>query len=184
MSTQSFKIVLTILLGTGLALATASARPDDITNGTPMIKLSPGAAEVIKLHQAKIGDDTILAYISTAGTGYALDADQIIYLQQQGISSAIITAMLNQGRPGTTAAATAPQAALLTGPTVGTSTVATAPAVPYVQPAPAPTYYYPAPATYYYDPYYYPAYYGPPVSIGIGWGWGWGGRGGWHGGRR
>ena len=65
-----------------------------------------------------------------------------------------------------------------------TSTVATAPAVPYVQPAPAPTYYYPAPATYYYDPYYYPAYYGPPVSIGIGWGWGWGGRGGWHGGRR
>ena len=118
-----------------------------------------------------------------AGTPVGLAARAIL---ERGdlVPDAIITAMLNQGRPGTTAAATAPQAALLTGPTVGTSTVATAPAVTYVQPAPAPTYYYPAPATYYYDPYYYPAYYGPPVSIGIGWGWGWGGRGGWHGGRR
>src|ERR1700744_726784 len=59
-------------------------------------QLSYGVSEVVKGAQAKASDDTILAYVKNSGNSYGLDADQIIYLQQQGVSSAVITAMLNQ----------------------------------------------------------------------------------------
>jgi len=154
---------------------------------TPAPAVSPpplayGVPQVLQLAQAKVSDETIITFIRNSGTSYGLTADQIIYLRQQGVSEAVITAMLNQPKPGVAAA---PQPAGTTITTANGSTATVAPTVTYVQPAPVTTYYYA-------DPYYYPAYgyvypY-PAVSIGFGWGWhggygGWhGGYGGWHGG--
>jgi hypothetical protein len=166
----------------------------------PAPQLSYGVPQIVKLAQAQISDSTIIAYIKSSGNSYGLDANQIIYLRQQGISDGVINAMLTQPKPGSVASAAAP----------GPAPVATAPdAAQAAQPAPADapqpedqTVYAPATSVYVMPdtspyPYYYPAYYGYPyygpvgVTIGIGgrWGGGWGGyhgvyRGGSRGGYR
>ena len=143
-------------------------------------QLTYGVSEILKLAQAKIGDDTIIAYIKNSRNSYGLDANQIIYLRQQGISDAVVTAMLNQPAPGlavATPTSPAPQpVAASTATTASGSTATVAPTVTYVQTMPD--------TTYYYQPYYYPAYpWYPPVSFSFGWGWGGGWYGGgWHGG--
>lgn len=153
-------------------------------------QLGYGVRQILQLAQAKIGDETILAFIKNSGNSYGLNADQIIYLRQQGLSDAIVTAMLNQPRAG----AALPLPATSAPPPV-VSTATPAPHVAYEQAAPETTYY--SGPYYYYDPYYYsPGYtWYSPVALGWGWGWGWGGRGyyrgyhgyagfrgGWHGG--
>jgi hypothetical protein len=143
-------------------------------------QISYGAQQVLKLEQAKVGDTTIITYIANSQTSYGLDAAQIIYLRQQGVSDAVLTAMLTQSRAGAAAAdasqASAPPAMAAT-PVADTADVATAsapPAVTYVQTAPTVD-----------DSYCYPnyAYYGWPWSW-VWWGgaWHWGGNwnGGWH----
>jgi hypothetical protein len=156
--------------------------------------LAYGVSQILQLAQAKVSDDTIIAYVKNSGNSYGLSADQIIYLQKQGLSSAVITAMLNQPRPGALASPSAPTPALtateVSGPAPAvpvapdntpsaTSTATVAPTVSYVETQPAPVYYYP----YYYsygNPCYYPAYgFYPGVAVSFGWGRGWGG---WHGG--
>jgi uncharacterized membrane protein YgcG len=130
----------------------------------PAMQLSEGVMQILQLAQAKVGDDTIVAYIKNSGHSFSLNADQIIYLHQQGLSSAVITTMLNQPRGGiavATPAASYPEAGSYS---AGYNAAAT-PNVTYVQSAPAPTYYYP-PANYYYPAYsYYPGW-----SFSIGWG--------------
>src|SRR5580658_9581393 len=69
-------------------------------------QLPYGAAQVIKLEQAQVGDNTIIAYINNSGNTYNLDAGQIISLKQQGVSDAVLTAMLTQ--PKANAPADAP----------------------------------------------------------------------------
>jgi hypothetical protein len=149
--------------------------------------LAYGVSQILQLAQAKVSDDTIIAFVRNSGNSYGLSADQIIYLQKQGLSSAVITAMLNQPRTGALAStpasdAPAPAAPASAAPDYtqsATSTATVAPTVTYVETQPATTYYYP----YYYSygyPYYYPAYgFYPGVSVSLGWGRGWGG---WHGG--
>jgi len=177
----------------GLALSGASALaqgasgtttvPPTVVN-TSAPQLAYGVPQILQLAQAKISDDTIIAYVRNSGNSYGLTADQIIYLRQEGVSDAVLTAMLNQPKPGVAAAEPASTAQYYTQPvtqpvvaTAGNEVVSTAtvaPAVTYVQTAPATTYYYAEP---YYYPYYYSGYY---PSVYIGWG-GWYG-GGWHGG--
>src|SRR5215831_4992624 len=62
--------------------------------------LSSGAAEILKLSQAKVSDDTIIAYIKSGGKTFYLNADQIVLLRQQGVSEAVITAMLSLPNAG------------------------------------------------------------------------------------
>jgi hypothetical protein len=166
-------------------------------------QLSYGVPQVLQLSQAKIGDGTIVAYIQNSGTIYSLNASEIVYLKQQGVSDAVITTMLNQRQRVTQAAAqTAPQApATATTSQPGsaeTSTAVAQPTVTYVQTVPSSAVYViPDTQTYqyynnYYQPYYYPYYSGwyyPPVSFSFGFGggyrgggWGGGYRGGYHGG--
>jgi uncharacterized membrane protein YgcG len=156
-------------------------------------------SQVIQLEQAKIGDDTVIAYIRSSGNNYNLSANDILYLRQEGVSDAVLTAMLTQPRasvasvavpssysqpvapaPQYSAAAPAPDTSAYANDANYADTAPAAPAQPpvtYVQSAPS-TYYYPS--SYYYPysysyPYYgYSGYYGWP-----GWGWGWWG-GGWH----
>lgn len=143
----------------------------------PVPQLSYGVAQIVKLAQAKISDNTIVAYIKNSGNSYRLNADQIIYLRQQGVSEAVITTMLNQPRPRVVVAtpttpAPQPVASTAYGGQVPTATVA--PPVTYVQTEPD--------TIYYYQPYYYPAYvWYPPVTFSFGRGGGWGGwHGSWH----
>ena len=115
--------------------------------------LSYGAANVLKLARAKIGDETILAYIRKSGQAYgALGASEIIYLHEQGVSDRIVTTMLEQEKKTRDAVvaqqAAAQQTLAAAAPSFTTaSPVAPAPQyqqayvqppVTYVQAAPAP----------------------------------------------
>jgi hypothetical protein len=198
MKTRNLQKILAVMTVASLALSASTALAQDssaantarpVAVNAPVTQLSYGAQQILQLAQAKVGDDTIIAYIKNSGNSYGLSADQIIYLRHQGISDAVITTMLNQPRPGVVVATPttpAPQPVAASTATTGSastitmasgSTATVAPTVTYVQTAPAPTYYY--------QPYYYPAYaWYPPVSFSFGWGGGWGGwhGGGWHGG--
>ncbi len=149
------------------------------TAGASSPELPYGVVQIVKLAQAKVSDGTIIAYIKNAGDSYGLNADQIIYLSQQGVSDAVIKTMLSQPKPAVVAATPATPALQ-----PATSTALVAPTVTYIQPAPPTTYYY-------YQPYYYPYCYYPYVSLywysgaRYSYGSGWHGGGyynGWHGG--
>jgi hypothetical protein len=190
MNTRNWQKMVAVMAIAGLALSASTAlaqdssakstvQPAAVNASVP--QLTYGVSEILKLAQAKIGDDTIIAFIKNSRNSYGLDANQIIYLRQQGISDAVVTAMLNQPGPGMAAATPTAPAPQLVGASTATiasgSTATVAPSVTYVQTVPD--------TTYYYQPYYYPAYaWYPPVSFSFGWGWGGGHGGGWHGGGR
>jgi hypothetical protein len=192
----------------GLWAAAATVRADDaVTNAptespavTPAVPVVPSAApqlafgvdQIMELNQAQAGDSTILAYIKSSGNSYGLDAGQIIYLRQQGVSEAVITAMLSQPKPSAAplvAGATSPPASYATPAPEGDYAQPPAPPVEvpgssvYVIPDTA-TYNYCA--TYGYSQPYYAWPGGGPVVVNIGYGGRWGGayRGGYRGGNR
>jgi hypothetical protein len=69
----------------------------------PNVKLSTGAAEVVRLAQAGVGEDVMLAYIHTVDSQFNLGTDQIIYLNDIGVSGSVVKAMMD--RDGTIDAA-------------------------------------------------------------------------------
>jgi len=92
---------------TALPVFTVTLSAQDASNATPppaatavAPHLDYGASQVLQLAQAKVGDDTLISYVKNSGNSYSLGADQIIYLRQQGVSDAVITAMLNQPKIG------------------------------------------------------------------------------------
>ncbi len=60
---------------------------------TSKIKLSPWATEIMKLAEARLGDDVMYSFIDNSGT-FNLGADQIVYLSDLGVPGQIISAML------------------------------------------------------------------------------------------
>ncbi|MGH7953340.1 MAG: hypothetical protein ACREFE_15705 [Limisphaerales bacterium] len=172
---------------------TAASSVATASNSIAPVQLSYGVPQVLQLAQAKVGDDTIVAYIQNSGTIYALDANQIVYLRQQGVSDRVVTAMLNQRKnvlenaAQTQTAAQNNSTAVQTSTTVAQPTYETVPSSSvYVIPD-TQTYNY---DSYYYQPYYYPYYgYGwsyPAVSFSFGFHGGYRGGyyhgGGFHGG--
>jgi hypothetical protein len=94
---------------------TAQAQDSSATNAMPPAApaasaphLTYGVPQILKLAQADVGDDTIIAYIKNSGNSYGLNAEQILYLRQQGVSDPVITTMLNQPKPGMIANTTMP----------------------------------------------------------------------------
>ena len=182
-----------VLVAAVVVLAAGRAGAQTITTPTPAATpaLSYGVNDVVQLSKANVGDTTIINYIQNSGSGYGLDASQIIYLKQQGVSDAVLTAMLNQ--PSRAVSGAPAEAAPTAAPVQTTTTSAT-----YVTPAPvsAPAssvsvYVIPAPPVYSY--YTYPRHYlgfnscWPSSVVYIGGGYrgpgcgGWVGvRGGWH----
>jgi hypothetical protein len=64
-------------------------------------------SEVVKLSQAHQSDDVILGYLQNSGApSFALSADEIIYLNNQGVSQKVITSL--QSRASAPAIANAP----------------------------------------------------------------------------
>ena len=193
--------VLASTIGNALAQDTTATTTTDAAQpvvSQPAPQLSYGVPEVLQLSQAKVGESTIVNYIHNSGNNYGLNAAQIIYLRQQGVSDNVINAMLNQRSLNAQIASTA--AASQTSDSSTYSTPASTPAqstVTYVQAVPSSsvvvvpdtqTYYYNN-WLYYHSPYYsyYPAYSycwpAPAVSVSFIGGRGWVGyRGGWHGG--
>jgi hypothetical protein len=151
---------------------------------TPAPGLSPATAQVLQLSQAKVSDSTIITFVQNSGSMYGLDASQIVYLKQQGISDGVINAMLNQRTVLAASAAQQPPP-----PDYSAQSATPAPITTVDQPttpAPSSVYVVPDTQTYYYDNWSYPYYsYGYPYYYyGYGWPayWGWGGYGGWRGG--
>jgi hypothetical protein len=67
------------------------------TDGARVVpaNISPGAAEVIRLAESGVGDEVVLAYIQNSQAAFNLGADDVLYLRDVGLSSAVITAMLS-----------------------------------------------------------------------------------------
>jgi hypothetical protein len=186
--------------------STATAQP--AATSQPATQLSYGVPQVLQLVQAKVSDGIIVSYIQNSGTIYGMNAGEIVYLKQQGVSDPVLNAMLNQRSRLTSS--TEPATTTANSTTASDQTyVSTAPAVTYVQQTvPSSTVYiipdtqtYQYNAWYYGDyPYYgyrpysgYYNYYGsyPGVSLSFGFGNRWGGfhdggfrggSGGFHGG--
>src|SRR4051812_1678429 len=58
------------------------------------VKLSKGTEEIIKLAQSDVSDTVILLYVEKATDRFDLDANSIVYLNDIGISSDVVAAML------------------------------------------------------------------------------------------
>ncbi|HUZ16980.1 MAG TPA: YXWGXW repeat-containing protein [Spirochaetia bacterium] len=63
--------------------------------GVSSTNLSPGVADVIKLANAGVGDDVIIAYIAKSQQAFALTTDDIIALNNSKVSAQVITAILS-----------------------------------------------------------------------------------------
>jgi hypothetical protein len=174
----------------GLVSLVGPVFADDSTISTPPAPPLPyGAADIIQLSQAQVSDGTIVTYIRNSGDSYGLDASQIVYLRQQGVSDAVVDAMLTQPKSGSTTTAPAPVMADYPPlPPPPPDALASAPAAPAPAVAAPPAssvsvYVIPDTSTYNYCANYYNGGvigYSPVVYIGGG---GWvGSRGGWHGG--
>jgi len=149
--------------------------------------LSAGLPDIVKMHKAGVDASVLMAYVRNAPVAYHPSAKEIIYLRDQGLSSELISAMLQRGgelrdraaeaQREERSRATPPPAAPPAAPAPASpspSPAAAAPVVVYANtPYPVyPTYVnyaysYASPAYYnygycrpYYRSSYYPSYYG------------------------
>src|SRR5688572_4497906 len=78
------------------------------------VAISPGLAEVVKLAQAGVGEEVILAYVEKYEGHFDVGADQILYLNDLGVSGTVITSMLkHDGSTETAATLTNPPPSLI-----------------------------------------------------------------------
>ena len=82
-------------LGTYPATPSASAPAPAPGAGTIPANVSPAVADVIKLAESGVGDDVVVAYVQNYQGSFNVSADNVLYLRDVGVSSAVITAMLN-----------------------------------------------------------------------------------------
>jgi hypothetical protein len=61
---------------------------------TPPANVSPDLQEIVKFTQAHMSDDVIISYIKNANKTYSLSADDMLYLNSQGVSQGVLAAML------------------------------------------------------------------------------------------
>jgi hypothetical protein len=58
--------------------------------------LSPGLAEVIKLAQSHVADETIVAFIQNSGQPYNPSANEVLYLYDLGVSDKVVAALFKK----------------------------------------------------------------------------------------
>ena len=202
-------IALVFTAGNVAAQEPTAATAQSAAASQPAPQLSYGVPQVLQLVQARVSDGIIVSFIQNSGTIYSLNAGEIVYLKQQGMSDPVLNAMLAQRSRLTGSTDPAATTASSTTASAQTYTPAPQPAVTYVETTPAyvpssTVYVIPDTQTYQYDawyyggyPYYsyrpYSGYYGyygsyPALSFSFGWGGNYGGgyhggyNGGWHGG--
>lgn len=60
------------------------------------VKLSPAAGEITKLVQSGVDSSVVLAYVANSRNTFRLEAEEIVYLKDIGMSPAVVTAMINR----------------------------------------------------------------------------------------
>lgn len=144
MKQRTWLIVLAVAIAVPLlsALAQTPAPPSPPP-------LSPNAAEVLKLAQSGTSDDILLAYVQNSPSPFNLAADQILYLKDVGVSSQVMTAMLNRDA----ALHAQPQQYAPSAPPPAAAPVPTAPPAPAPVPQAPPSYVGTPPpdVTYFYE---------------------------------
>jgi hypothetical protein len=73
---------------------TSTAAKPALATAPADLNLYPGTAEVAKMAQAGVGDDVILSYITNSSVRFGVNADQIVYLNDLGVSGSVVTAMM------------------------------------------------------------------------------------------
>ena len=117
-------------------LAEAPVTP--ISTGKPLppnVKLAEPVSEVIKLADSGLDESVMLAFVTNSTSTFNLGAEEIIYLNDIGISSAVVTAMIQRDQVLKQLSANAAPAP-----------AASEPAPAQSEPAPAPTEIAPQPA--------------------------------------
>ncbi|MDB6066558.1 MAG: hypothetical protein JWR26_2766 [Pedosphaera sp.] len=74
----------------GLSVPPATAAP------APAVQLSAGASEIATLAQSGIGDEVMLAYINNVHSRFNLGTNQIVYLNDLGVSGTVVAAMIQR----------------------------------------------------------------------------------------
>lgn len=98
-------------------LALANAPVKVVSAETPVpadLGLSAAALELVKLAHSNVDEDVMLAYANNSASTFNLTADQIIYLNDIGVPSKVVTAMIERDialKGSLAAAAVAPQPA-------------------------------------------------------------------------
>src|SRR5439155_6845430 len=91
---------LALPLLSGYAQPPATSLPGAPAPGQPVspapTAVSPAVAEVIRLAESGVAEDVVMAYVQNSPAGFNLSADQILYVRDLGLSSRVITAMLNR----------------------------------------------------------------------------------------
>ncbi|HET7624439.1 MAG TPA: DUF6600 domain-containing protein [Verrucomicrobiae bacterium] len=158
---------------------TPEAAEEDIENAPGQIVSAPAGAPadmnvseatqgVIKLAQAGVDENVMLAFVTNSASGFGLTSDDIIYLQDVGVPSSVVTAMIQHDQATGAPVVAATNAV----PETQTNQLAGTPGAPapYAMPQPEPaqpqanvTY------TYFYDSL---APYGSWIDVaGYGWCW-------------
>ncbi len=111
------------------------------------LQMSPALADIVKLTQAGLTDEVLLAYITNAPRVFGIGSEEILYLNDLGVSSAVITAVIqNDSSPEVLAlkkaaaeSTTLPPGLALNAPAGNLYPTAVSGTPPAVEPA-APTY--------------------------------------------
>ena len=85
----------------GIRAQTPDSGPPPPENSTapsvsPAPSISPAASDVVRMAEAGTSEDVLVAYVKNSNSRYELSADQILYLRDVGLTSPVITAMLNR----------------------------------------------------------------------------------------
>ncbi len=118
--------ILNLWAAAAVALAVLTAT---IGRAQTPAAVSQDLQEIVKFTQAHMTDDVIVSFIKNSGKTYSLSADDMLYLNSQGVSQPVLSALL----------AAKPSSAPAPAP------VSVAPTAPAPAPVPAPSYA-PAPA--------------------------------------
>ncbi|MEY2429028.1 MAG: hypothetical protein QOJ40_1913 [Verrucomicrobiota bacterium] len=98
-NTKWFGLLVSVVLPlvSTQAQAPVSQGPDSSPgqSAAAPVDLSPGVSEAIRLAESGVGDDVVVAYIQNSQATFNLSADHVLYLKDLGLSSAVVTAMLN-----------------------------------------------------------------------------------------
>jgi hypothetical protein len=60
------------------------------------MKLSPAAQELVKLHESMVGESVMLTFVDHSTYPFNLTADQIVYLQDIGVTEEVLSAMIQR----------------------------------------------------------------------------------------
>lgn len=80
-------------------VATSSPAPPDLAaenKPPPNVMISSSLSEVVRMAQAGIEEGVMLSFVTNSAGTFNLGSDQIIYLNDLGVSSAVVTAMIQR----------------------------------------------------------------------------------------